>query len=157
MPGSHKRFGEYRGPMVPWELESIKQEIIDKHLVPLETKAGDCVILDDSIVHYSAINHTNDLRLAIQLICVPKEMASIHYYMDYQNNPSEIQVLEVNDDFYMEFNPWKKLESPKVIAKIPFINKQLTSVEFVRKLAGPTYEAAPKLNFWQRLLQKRYA
>ncbi|MEY5001901.1 MAG: hypothetical protein RLZZ211_1937 [Bacteroidota bacterium] len=157
VPGSHKRFGEHRGPMVPWELDNIKHEIIDKHLVPLETKAGDCVILDDSIVHYSAINHTNDLRLAIQLICVPQEMPSIHYYMDYQNNPSEIQVLEVNDDFYMEFNPWKKLESPKVIAKIPFVNKQLTSEEFVRKLAGPTFEAVSKPNFWQRLTRKHHA
>jgi hypothetical protein len=157
VPGSHKRFGEHRGPMVPWELDNIKHEIIDKHLVPLETKAGDCVILDDSIVHYSAINHTNDLRLAIQLICVPQEMPSIHYYMDYQNNPNEIQMLEVNDDFYMEFNPWKKLASPKVIAKIPFVKKQLTTEEFVRKLAGPTFEAVSKPNFWQRLTRKHHA
>ncbi len=126
VPGSHKRFGKNRGPMVPWELDTIKHQIIDHHLVPLETKAGHCVILDDSIVHYSAINNTNDLRLAIQLICVPNEIPSIHYYMDYQNNSNEIQMLEVQDDFYMEFNPWKKLSAPKVIARFPFENKQLT-------------------------------
>jgi hypothetical protein len=157
VPGSHKRFGQFRGPMIPWELDDIKHDIIAQHLVPLETKAGDCVILDDSIVHYSAINNTNDLRLAIQLICVPNEMPSLHYYMDYQNNPKEIQVLEVEDDFYMEFNPWKKLTAPKVVAKIPFENKQLSIQDFKRKLAGPTYEASVKTNFWQRLIQKRHA
>ena len=51
VPGSHKRFGEVRGPMIPWELEGIKDDIIKNYLVPLESKAGDAVILDDSIVH----------------------------------------------------------------------------------------------------------
>lgn len=153
VPGSHKRFGEHRGPMIPWELENIKHEIIKNHLVPLETKAGDCVILDDSIVHYSAINNTNDLRLAIQLICVPNEFPSIHYYMDYQNNPKEIQMIEVGDDFYMEFNPWKKVESPKVLDRIPFIPKQLTEQDFVKKLKGPTYEKPIRKGFWNKITQ----
>jgi ectoine hydroxylase-related dioxygenase (phytanoyl-CoA dioxygenase family) len=63
VPGSHKRFGEVRGPMIPWELENIKHEIIKDYLVPLNIKAGNAIVLDDSIVHYSAINKTNDLRL----------------------------------------------------------------------------------------------
>lgn len=117
MPGSHKRFGEVRGPMIPWELENIKNEIINNHLVPLETKAGDCVILDDSIVHYSAPNKTDGLRLTIQLICVPSEIPSIHYHLDVQNNPNEVQMLEVDDNFYMEFNPWKKPENYKLLKK----------------------------------------
>jgi hypothetical protein len=151
--GSQKRFGEHRGPMIPWELEGIKQEIIKKHLIPLETKAGDCVILDDSIVHYSAINKTNDLRLAIQLICVPSEFPSIHYYMDYQNNPNEIQMIEVNDDFFMEFNPWKKVQSTKILDRIPFINKQVTEQEFIKKLNGPTFETDIQKKIWWKLKQ----
>ncbi|MCB0510839.1 MAG: phytanoyl-CoA dioxygenase family protein [Chitinophagales bacterium] len=140
VPGSQKRFGQFRGPMVPWELDGIKKEIIEKHLVPLETKAGDCVILDDSIVHYSAVNRTEGLRLAIQLICVPKEFPSIHYHLDMQNNSKEIQVLEVQDDFYMEFNPWKKPEGVKVIKKIPFENKTITEQEFVSRLKAPGFD-----------------
>lgn len=148
VPGSQKRFGQHRGPMVPWELEGIKNEIINNHLVPLETKAGDCVILDDSIVHYSAINNTNDLRLAIQLICVPIGFPSIHYYMDYQSNPNEIQMIEVNDDFYMEFNPWKKVQSPKILKNVPFVSKQITEQEFVKRLSGPTFENQSQKDFW---------
>jgi hypothetical protein len=148
VPGSQKRFGQHRGPMVPWELNGIKNEIIKNHLVPLETKAGDCVILDDSIVHYSAINNTNDLRLAIQLICVPNGFPSIHYYMDYQSNPNEIQMIEVNDDFYMEFNPWKKVQSPKILKNVPFVSKQITEQEFVKRLSSPTFENQSKKDFW---------
>jgi len=150
VPGSQKRFGEYRGPMVPWELDDIKQEIIDKHLVPLETKAGNCVVLDDSIVHYSAINKTEGLRLAIQLICVPSEEPSIHYHLDYQNNPNEIKVLEVKDDLYMEFNPWKKPENVKVIDTIPFRNTRITEEEFIARLKAPAFDEI-KLGFFEKI------
>lgn len=140
VPGSQKRFGQYRGPMIPWELDEIKKEIIDKHLVPLETKAGDCVILDDSIVHYSAINNTPGLRLAIQLICVPNEEPSIHYHLDHQKDPNHIEVLQVGDDFYMEFNPWKKPEGVKVLNRIPFKYQPLSEKDFVDRLNKPGYD-----------------
>ncbi|MDB5282614.1 MAG: hypothetical protein JWO06_1689 [Bacteroidota bacterium] len=136
VPGSHKRFGEFRGPMVPWELDEIKKDIIDKFLVPLETKAGDAIILDDSIVHYSAINKTTGLRLAIQLILMPKEIASVHYNLD-PSDPREIKVWEVDKDFYMMFNPWMKVAEPKVIAKFPYKQKFLTVQEFEQGLKAP--------------------
>jgi ectoine hydroxylase-related dioxygenase (phytanoyl-CoA dioxygenase family) len=149
VPGSHKRFGEIRGPMIPWELEGIKKEIIEKHLVPLETKAGDCVILDDSIVHYSAVNKTEGLRLAIQLICVPEEFPSFHYHMDSQKNPNEVQMLEVQDDFYMEFNPWKKPENVKVIKKIPYQHRNIDEQEFIKRLNAPAFDQ-PIPNFFDK-------
>ncbi len=152
VPGSQKRFGEYRGPMIPWELDGIKDEIIKNHLVPLETKAGDCVILDDSIVHYSAINKTPGLRLAIQLICVPSEEPSIHYHLDMQNNPNEIAVLKVSDEFYMEFNPWKKPDGVKVIGKVPFVNRRIDEQEFKERLKAPGFDQS-KLGFFQKVKQ----
>lgn len=139
VPGSHKRFGKFRGPMVPWELDKIKSAIIDNYLTPLETKAGECVILDDSIVHYSAINKTEGLRLAIQLICVPKEIPSLHYHMDQSNDKTQIKVLQVEDDFYMEFNPWKKPENIKEIGSKVFSNRQLSEKEFVKRLNGKEF------------------
>jgi hypothetical protein len=152
VPGSQKRFGQHRGPMVPWELDDIKKEIIEKHLVPLETKAGDCVILDDSIIHYSAINKTEGLRLAIQLICVPSEEPSIHYHLDLQNNPNDIHVLEVSDEFYMEFNPWKKPEGVKITGTIPFVNRRIDEQEFIQRLKAPGYDQV-KLGFLQKVKQ----
>lgn len=139
VPRSHKRFGKFRGPMVPWELDKIKSAIIDNYLTPLETKAGECVILDDSIVHYSAINKTEGLRLAIQLICVPKEIPSLHYHMDQSNDKTQIKVLQVEDDFYMEFNPWKKPENIKEIGSKVFSNRQLSEKEFVKRLNGKEF------------------
>jgi len=140
VPGSHKRFGEIRGPMVPWELENIKQEIIEKYLVPLETKAGDCVILDDSIVHYSALNHTGGLRLAIQLICIPAEFDSWHYFMNPSESTTKVDVLKADVDFYMQFNPWKIPENPQKINTIQFAPKYISEAEFSKRLKGPRYD-----------------
>jgi hypothetical protein len=144
VPGSHKRFGQFRGPMIPWELDEIKKEIIENHLVPLETKAGDCVILDDSIVHYSAINKTQGLRLAIQLICVPREEPSIHYHLDLGKDRNTIEVLQVEDDFYMEFNPWKKPDVVKVINRIPYSYQPINEKEFIARLKKPGYDQESK-------------
>jgi hypothetical protein len=143
VPGSHKRFGEVRGPMIPWELDNIKHEIIHNHLVPLETKAGDCVILDDSIVHYSAINRTEGLRLAIQLICIPAEMPSIHYHMNPAENPGMVDLLEVDVDFYMQFNPWKKPEGAKKLRSFPHETRFIDEAEFIQRLKGPRFDELP--------------
>jgi ectoine hydroxylase-related dioxygenase (phytanoyl-CoA dioxygenase family) len=154
VPGSHKRFGEVRGPMVPWELDGIKKEIIENHLIPLETKAGDCVILDDSIVHYSAVNKTEGLRLAIQLICIPKEFPSYHYHLNYANGDGKVEVLEVDQEFYIQFNPWKFPTDVKTVEKVDFSFKPLSENDFIEKLKQPRYdEALPKseASLWSKI------
>lgn len=152
VPGSHKKFGEIRGPMVPWELEGIKHEIINNHLIPLETKAGNCVILDDSILHYSPINHTDELRLAIQLICVPNEVPSIHYHMNTSISPTQVFVLEVSDDFYMEFNPWKRPEGQKIVKELAYKHKNLTVKEFEKRMKAPAFDKKPD-GFFNKIKQ----
>lgn len=134
VPGSHKRYGEFRGPMVPWELENIKNEIIQKHLVPMNVKAGYAVVLDDSLVHYSAINKTDELRLAIQLILIPSEVKSIHYHMNTMKSSNSIDVLEVDRDFYMNFNPWKQPENVEIINTIRYKPFNLSINEFEHRL-----------------------
>ncbi len=154
VPGSHKRFGEFRGPMVPWELEGIKKEIIENHLTPLETKAGDCVILDDSIVHYSAPNKTNALRLAIQLICIPAELPSLHYHKNPALQNGKIEVLEVDKEFYIQFNPWKKLEGVKKVGEVDFKYHPLTENEFAAKLYGERFDLLKPQKVYKGFFQK---
>lgn len=136
VPGSHKRFGEFRGPMIPWELEDIKPQLIEKYLQPLDTKAGDAVILDDSIVHYSRPNKTPGLRIAIQLILIPAEVPSVHYHLDYQK-PDEIKVWEVDHDFYMKFNPWMKATGVKTVGTMAYTPRILSVKEFEYALRQP--------------------
>lgn len=151
VPRSHKRFGVSRGPMVPWELDEIKEEIIANSLVPMNLKAGNAVILDDSVVHYSAINKTDRLRLAIQLILIPSEEKSIHYHMNPAVSMSTIDTLEVDTDFYMQFNPWKQPDGAKRLGTIPFAERPITFEEFNRRIAGKKIDEPQEKGFLERL------
>lgn len=146
--GSHKRFGKLRGPMIPWELESIKEKIVSAHLTPMNVKAGEGVILDDSIVHYSNINKTPGLRLAIQLIMIPSEGGSIHYHLDRNTDKTKVQVLETNTDFYMGFHPWKKPVA-KIIDTKNYTEKKLSYTDFLKALKGKRFDE--KNNFMERI------
>ncbi|MGE0636364.1 MAG: phytanoyl-CoA dioxygenase family protein [Bacteroidia bacterium] len=140
VPRSHKRFGEIRGPMVPWELEGIKHEIIANDLVTCAIKAGDAIILDDSIVHYSHPNKTNDLRIAIQLILIPEEEPSIHYHLDPAVSNESVDILEVDRDFYTQFNPWKKPEGVRKIKSLKYRFHPLNHSDFLKTLQEPRFD-----------------
>lgn len=163
--GSHKKFGQYRGPMVPWELRNLSKEIIAKHLTPMNIKAGQGVILDDSIVHYSNINKTPGLRLAIQLIMIPAEANSIHYHLDRELDPNNIHALETNVDFYTHFHPWLKPQGMKQIATINYTPQDFTYEDFLKGLEAKRFdidgeplkleETTPVL-FQDKLLQEKF-
>lgn len=154
VPGSHKRFGKHRGPMVPWELDGIKHEIISNHLKPIEIPVGKAVVLDDSIVHYSAPNTTNQLRLAIQLICIPAELPSLHYHKNPTNPNGNIEVLEVDKEFYIQFNPWKFPANTKKVSEETFFFKPVNEQEFASRLYGPRFDRPTPLKTPKSLLQK---
>lgn len=153
VPGSHKLVGKYRGPMVPWELEGIKQDIIENDLVPLETKAGDCVVLDDSIVHYSAVNTTDELRLAIQLICIPKEEKAIHYHFNIsEKSKPKIDILQVDEEFFFQFNPWKFPSGAKKIGQLKYNQAALNYNEFKRVMNSARFDLTKETSTTMRFI-----
>lgn len=155
VPGSHKRYGEVRGPMIKSELADIHSEILERHMIPVETKAGNSVILDDSIVHYSSPNQTDGLRLAIQLILIPKEEKSIHFHMDLSKDRSTVEVLEVDRDFYMKFNPWKKpSEDVKRVKSFKYEPFNMTIEEFTKKLSQPRFDEEAPHSWWDKVRSK---
>jgi ectoine hydroxylase-related dioxygenase (phytanoyl-CoA dioxygenase family) len=138
--GSHKKFGRLRGPMIPWELEPIKEKIIKNHLTPMNVKAGEGIILDDSIVHYSNINKTPGLRLAIQLIMIPSSTTSVHYHLDRNIDQTKVHVLETDLDFYMNFHPWLKPEGKRELKTEKFLQKPLSYEQFLTQLKGRRFD-----------------
>lgn len=143
VPKSHKRFGELRGPMIPWELEGIKEEIIKNDLVTCDIKAGEAIILDDSIVHYSHPNTTKDLRIAIQLILIPNEEPAIHYHMNPSESSEQVNVLEVDTEFFMNFNPWKQPDHFKKTGERTYAAKDLSYAEFKKRVGGLRFDEKP--------------
>jgi hypothetical protein len=145
VPGSHKRFAPVRGPLIPWELEGLKEDIIKDFMVPMNIKAGQAVILDDSIVHYSAPNRTDGLRLAIQLIMIPPGVSSIHYYMENEGQQPVVKVFEVDKDFYMAFHPWLKPKDQTLIKTLPYKRESYNRARFEKELKGKAIDQKKNL------------
>jgi len=157
VPGSHKRFGAVRGPMIPWELENIKDQIIEKYLVPMEVGAGMAVILDDSIVHYSAPNRTEEFRLAIQLICIPEEFPSIHYHINPKLSHDTVHVYKVDRDFYMAFDPWKSIENVAAIRTFKHQTKALSHKEFRKRLYEPRIDGEIRTSLYHKIKMRIFS
>jgi len=137
---SHKRFGKLRGPLIPWDLEGIKENIIANHLTPMNVKAGTGVILDDSIVHYSNINTTSGLRLTIQLILIPSDTHPVHYHLDKSKNANRVTIFETDQDFYMEFHPWLQPQGKREIRTEPYSPRKVSYEEFLKGLRGKRFD-----------------
>ncbi|HHG85355.1 MAG TPA: hypothetical protein ENJ82_11470, partial [Bacteroidetes bacterium] len=141
--GSHKRFGELRGPLIPWELDKVGRDIIADFMTPMNVNAGDAVVLDDSLVHYSNINQTDGLRLTIQLILVPKEVEVLHYHLDQKVDEHKVNVLGVDRDFFMKFHPWAKPHG-RDLGSRKFRKRYLSRAEFEKRLLAPRFDEKPK-------------
>jgi len=62
-----------------------------------------------------------------------------------------VDVLEVDKDFYMQFNPWKNPDGVKRIDRIKFDDRPLSIKEFDRRLHGQRFDEEKKNNIIARL------
>lgn len=129
--GSHNIFRNIlRSPSIPWFFTGYEKHLIDNYCKPIEVKAGEALIFDDSIIHYSKTNHGTYDRLVIQVISKPKEVQAKHFYMKKKIFGTEVEELDVDSDFFLNFKyhitdrPEGALNKKKISYKLPDINKK---------------------------------
>lgn len=99
---------------------------------PFKIKAGDALIYHGALIHYSAPNISNKIRIAVGGAIIPSEAPNLHYYKRGANK-NELEVYEVNEEFYYSFDFFdepkgvRKLSSIKLQDGIPSI-EELTSL-----------------------------
>jgi hypothetical protein len=119
MPGSH--YGvlkPLRCPTLPMFFDGYEQLMI-ANSIPMEVKAGEAVVLNQSIVHYSPPNKSDKIRIAITsgvMSATPK--MNFHYCPDRSKN--EVEVFEMEDDFLISFENFYE-----AILKRPLMGKSL--------------------------------
>jgi hypothetical protein len=98
--GSHKVFKNIRGFNIKSQIDFV-QEQIKNSLTDYAIKAGDAIVLNSRIAHYSRPNNSNSDRIAAMLAMVPAE-ATLKHYARKKDNPFNL-ILEYDcpDDFYI--------------------------------------------------------
>lgn len=115
IPGTHRTFRNiHRSPSIPWFFKRYVNELKRDFLQPITVKAGEALIFDDSIIHYSKPNKADYARLVIQVIAKPKAAQALHWYRKSLLFKKEYHKLLVDNEFFLNFN-FHITEEPKEV------------------------------------------
>lgn len=120
---SHRNIIAWRGESAPGipgffpQFENhISSELKEAYGVALPLKAGDAVIYDTRLVHYSPDNLTDRPRLAVNVSLAPAEAPLIH---SYRSSLATIDLLEVDPSFFVS-HPTGSRPTGKKVGEIPY-------------------------------------
>ncbi|MBE9257023.1 class I SAM-dependent methyltransferase [Dolichospermum sp. LEGE 00246] len=141
VPGSHKIFPKIVHHTCSYDpfFKDYTQVIRDKYSIPLPSKAGEAVIFEDSMLHWSPNNMTDYTRYAIHCMCIPKEVTPIHVHFD-PKAPQQFELYEATDKFLTETVFGKPIPRPsdlKLLAITPNNNHAYTLEEFEERMQNP--------------------
>jgi ectoine hydroxylase-related dioxygenase (phytanoyl-CoA dioxygenase family) len=118
LKGSHRTFRNLR--YTPYEdnrYEGLEPFIL-KNSEAFSVKAGEALIYDGALIHFSDPNMSAFMRIAIGAVMIPAEAPNLHYYKR-DSNKKTVEVYKVNDAFYQSFDFF---EEPKGVEKISEID-----------------------------------
>jgi hypothetical protein len=84
LPGSHRFYPTYRGHTLPGFYDPVQEEIKD-YMIPYYIKAGQAIIFDQSIVHFSPPNFGNEVRIVSNVYLTHQEATFRICYHDKTN------------------------------------------------------------------------
>ncbi len=133
--GSHKIVPDIATLGVPYYFEPFEELLLKEHFKAIPRKAGEGVIFEDNMIHYTAVNRSPEPRYALQVIVGPKEVNPVYYY--YHAETDEFEVYEIGDDFLITSNyenmSRRPVEFPSK-GRIPNTNRCLSHEEFLQAM-----------------------
>jgi hypothetical protein len=69
--------------------------------VPQPARAGEIILLEDTVLHHSQSNDSPRARIAAQIVCVPKAATPVFYY---EATPDLYEVIEADSDFFYRYD-----------------------------------------------------
>lgn len=131
--GSHKLHNKPWGGSGDFPYKHLLPTIEAKYLTELPIKAGEAVIFDTKIFHGSFPNQTTNERVVLVGLMIPTD-STLRYYHGDPKEPSNLEVFEVDDEFYTS-NIWGV--KPEGLNSLGFVNREvdpITIEDFVNKI-----------------------
>ncbi len=159
LPRSHRLFQTYRGSSIPDIYDNVVPEV-KEIMQPLYLKAGEAVIFDQSIIHYSPPNLSEEERPVINTFVAHKEAKIKICYWDKEKYTDQIEIFEEEDDFLEQFEQFGHdiFSRPKIgksLGLFPYDFPKIT-VDLLEKEYDyqPVKTAEPSRSWFQRILGK---
>lgn len=152
LPGSHRIHPTYRGSSVREMFSDIMDDMID-YLHPVMVKAGQAVFFDQSIVHFSPPNYSDDIRIVTNTYFTHRD-AEFRTCFFSDEHSGKIELFEQSDTFMTDFEQFgSNIHNRPTVGRslglvdydFPEITTELLDRKFGRTDARkPIEEAAPK-------------
>lgn len=130
VPGSQKLFPHIETPGAPPYFTGFVDKLKRRHLEPVPTRAGDGIIFDDSLLHWSAANESDEPRVAIQLICIPRSVTPILFI---PSGVDRFEKIAADSEFYLTHDaPDLYARQPhwRSLGFVPSRNRKISYREF---------------------------
>ncbi|MEM7105962.1 MAG: phytanoyl-CoA dioxygenase family protein [Bacteroidota bacterium] len=140
LKGSHRIYPSYRGATIPGIYESVQTEIID-YMEPLFLKAGEAVIFDQSIIHYSPPNMSDKARIVTNTFFTHKDVRFRTAYFDKENHHGQVELFEQKEDFITDFEQFGDniYDRPKIGTSLGLVKFDFPKItlEKLEEIYGP--------------------
>lgn len=120
IPKSHRIFPTYRNATIS-NIYDKHYSLIKKYMQPVYMKAGEAILFDHSILHYSPPNLSKEVRIATNIFITHKDSVITICYHDKEKN--RIELFEEKDDFfttYRQFDNQSNKLRPQIGKSIGF-------------------------------------
>lgn len=146
LPKSHRWLKSYRSANINSAFGEVN-DVLWKELISLFMKKGEALIYDHRLLHASAENHTDEIRLAAVYGIIPQNAAMKYYH---QKDDSTVEVYSSNPDFFLYGNIF---EGPKGLQKegeLPYGFPQVSREKLYQLLGKPMPVAkVVEQSWWQ--------
>ena len=124
VPGSHyPAYHTVRAPTVPFFFSGNEDAVVPLS-VPFYVKAGEAVILNQSVIHYSPPNRSNKIRKAITAGVKSKGAPMQFHYKAPDRGDNQLEAFIMPENFLISFDDFYKdiFERPKMGESTGYIN-----------------------------------
>lgn len=138
VPGSHKIVPDTADATDEPFFRDFEDQLIADHLISVELKAGQGVVFDDSLIHWSPENQREEPRRAVQIELVPRDETAILHRLDRASAELRWELVAVDEQFYIDHSIGDAINPPDylpVVGHSPYLNRKLTYEEFTSLLA----------------------
>lgn len=134
VPRSHKIVPDVACVHVDYYFKNFENALKEKYLQPLELKPGQAAIFDDGLIHWSAINQSDQPRYAIQILTYPREITPVIYYLDKSAPEKGFEMFEINTEYFILDNIHTMRDRPTRLRSLGFKpnpNRLISEEEFL--------------------------
>ncbi|MEO1088666.1 MAG: phytanoyl-CoA dioxygenase family protein, partial [Acidobacteriota bacterium] len=119
VPGSHRLSSGPRAPGTPFPCPELEPQIRERHLQTLELTAGQAVVMDHGTYHASPPNTGLESRPVVAGVLAGRNQPLRYCHrLDPAAESSELDVFEVDDDFYLRHAIGLRPEGLAPIARV---------------------------------------